>query len=179
MKTTNRWNTVFGILFISLIIFALLFATPIIGSYSADFLFEDALGCSVTSGLFDNHDTNHACSFYGWDVSDKVAAYSTPILSQFITPYSFILAFYDVIIVWLVMIAIAFKKSAPSPDKRTILDNLLYWVFFLFPFILILLVFMSPTINRYNNYELRYIEPSSKTMPLIPINENSHSGIRR
>ena len=125
MKTKNRWNTVFGILLTSLIIFIVLFATPILGSYSADVLFEDALGCYISSGMFDNHSASHACLFYGWDVSTKVEAYSKPILSQFLTPYSFILAFYDLLIVWIVMLWIAFKKSSPTPDNRNMLNNIL------------------------------------------------------
>ena len=155
MKTKNRWNTVFGILLTSLIIFSIFFGTPIIGSYSADFLFEDAMGCYVSSGMFDNHNTGHTCLFYGWDVSDKVAAYSKPIMSQLVTPYSFILAFYDLLIVWIIIILIAFKKSSPSPDKRTMFDNILYWIFISFPFILVILVLMSPMINKYSNYEAR------------------------
>jgi hypothetical protein len=182
MQTKNRWNTVFGILLTSLIIFIALFATPIIGSYSADILFEDALGCYVSSGLFDNHHTHHTCLFYGWDVSDKVAAYSTPILSFIITPYSFILAFYDVLIVWILMLFIAYKKSSPSPDRRNILNNIVYYIFLLFPFILVLLILASPATNHYHNYELRQHEQTQQQSPtLYPSNpnQNQHSGIRR
>ena len=173
MKTQNRWNGVFGILLTSLIIFCLLFGTPIIGSFSADFLFEDALGCYVSSGIFDNHSTSHTCLFYGWDVSDKVAAYSMPILSQFATPFSFILAFYDLLIVWVVMILIAFKKSSPTPDNRTLFNNILYWVFISFPFILVILVLMSPATNKHNNYETR--KTSYKQVKPIDNNPSNHN----
>ena len=181
MKTKNRWNTVFGILLISLIIFIVLFATPILGSYSADVLFEDALGCYISSGMFDNHSASHACLFYGWDVSTKVEAYSKPILSQFLTPYSFILAFYDVLIVWIVMLVIAFKKSSPTPDNRSILNNITYYIFLLFPFVLVLLVLASPTINRYENYQLRndtLKQKQSNTLYPSNTNQNLHSRIK-
>jgi len=175
MKTKNRWNTVFGILLTSFIIFCLLFGAPIIGAFSADILFEDALGCTVSSGIFDNHDAKYTCIFYGLDVSDKVAAYSTPILSQFMTPVSFILAFYDLLIVWIVMILIAFKKSSPTPDNRTLFNNILYWVFISFPFILVLLVLMSPSTNKYSNYKIR--QDSYKQVNPIENNpSNTHVG---
>jgi len=154
-KSTNRWNILFGILLTSLIIFSVLFGAPILGSYSADVLFEDALGCYVSSAIFDNHNANYACIFYGLDVRDKVAAYSTPIFSFFMTPVSFILAFYDLLIVWVLMLVIAFKKSSPSPDNRTLFNNLLYWVLLSFPFILVVLVLISPATNKYKNYEVR------------------------
>ena len=181
MKTKNRWNTVFGILLITLIIFIVLFATPILGSYSADVLFEDALGCYISSGMFDNHSASHACLFYGWDVSAKVEAYSKPILSQFLTPYSFILAFYDVLIVWIVMLWIAFKKSSPNPDKRSILNNITYYIFLFFPFVLVLLVLTSPVTNRYENYRLRndaQTHQQSNTVYPSHTNQNLHSGIK-
>ena len=181
MKTKNRWNTVFGILLMSLILFIILFATPILGSYSADVLFEDALGCYISSGMFDNHSASHTCLFYGWDVSMKVDAYSKPILSQFLTPVSFILAFYDVLIVWIVMLLIAFKKSSPTPDNRSILNNILYYIFLLFPFVLVLLVLASPAINRYDNYQLRNHTQTQQHSTIVPsnTNHNLHSGIKR
>jgi hypothetical protein len=174
MKTKNRWNSVFGVLLTSLIIFAILFGTPIVGSYNADFLFEDALGCSVSSGLFDNHDASHTCLFYGLDVSDKVAAYSTPILSQFMTPYTFILAFYDLLIIWIIMLLIAFNKSSPTVDNRTLFNNILYWIFISFPFILVILILMSPMINKYSNYEVR----RSNSQHVKPIeNKSSNNNV--
>ena len=182
MKRKNRWNTVFTILLTSFIIFCVLFGAPLLGSYSADFLFEDALGCYVSSGMFDNHTASHACMFYGLDVSDKVTAYSMPILSQFVTPYSFILAFYDLLIVWVVMIFIAFKKSSNTSENKTLFNNILYWVFLSFPFILVILVLMSPTINRYDNYQLRKTQQSSHVSNVTTYtstNQNAHSGIRK
>ena len=181
MKTKNRWNTVFGILLTSLIIFIVLFATPILGSYSADVLFEDALGCYISSGMFDNHSASHACLFYGWDVSAKVEAYSKPILSQFLTPYSFILAFYDVLIIWIVMLMITFKKRSPTPDNRSMLNNILYYIFLFFPFVLVFLVLASPALNRYENYRLHndtQTQQQSNTIHSTNTNQNLHSGIR-
>ena len=181
VKTKNRWNTVFGILLISLIIFIVLFATPILGSYSADVLFEDALGCYVSSGMFDNHSASHTCLFYGWDVSQKVEAYSKPILSQFLTPYSFLLAFYDVLIVWIVMLVIAFKKSTNVTENKSILNNIAYYIFLFFPFVLLLLLLASPSVNRYENYRLRnnaQTHQQSNTLYPSHTNQNLHSRIK-
>lgn len=177
-KIKNRWNIVFDVLLTSLIIFIVLFATPIIGSFSAHILFENALGCDVTSGIFDNHNTAHTCLFYGWDVSDKVAAYSTPIFSFFMTPFSFLAAFADVLLVWILMIFIAHKKSSPSPDNRNILNNIIYYIFFLFPFILMLLILLSPATNRVENHQHKLDIQIQQQVPVRLPKENQYKGIR-
>jgi len=148
-QPNNRWNTVFSLLLTSLIIFVLLFGTPILGALNADFLFESVLGCKITSGIFDNHSANNACMFYDWDIRSKVKAYSTPGVSFFLTPISFLQAFFDLLIVWVLMIFFANYKKTHYQKQESILSKVLYWVFKLFPFILIMAILLSP--NRYDN----------------------------
>ena len=151
---------------------------PVLGSYSADVLFEDAIGCSVASGLFDNHGTHHTCLFYGWDIGAKVDAYSAPVISFFLTPISFVLAFYDVLIVWGLMLAYVYYRKNSIQQKNTTISRLLYWVFTLVPFVLVILILASPAINRYENHELSY--KMQKKAPTVSPSRpaNSHSSIR-
>ena len=153
IKQKNRWNAVFGTLLTSLIIFSVLFGTPILGSFSADFLFETILRCDITSGMFDNHSANHACMLYDWDIRSKVQAYSTPGVSFFFTPISFILAFFDVLIVWGLMLLFVNYKKTHYQKQEGFVSNVLYWVLTLFPYIIVLAILFSP--NRYDNYEVR------------------------
>ena len=159
IKQKNRWNAVFGTLLTSLIIFSVLFGTPILGSFSADFLFETILRCDITSGIFDNHSANHACMLYDWDIRSKVQAYSKPGVSFFFTPISFILAFFDILMLWLFMLIFANYKRTHYQEEESVVSNVLYWILKLFPLILILLLLFSP--KHYDNYEAKSIKDNS------------------
>ena len=179
----NRWNNVYSILITSFVVFTVLLGTPILGSFSANFFFEDMLGCHVSSGLFDNHSVPHHCFFYGLDFARRVEAYSLPISSFFLTPISFLFAFFDILIVWLLMIFYADKKRKNDISEDSSIDTILYWIFITIPFILMILLIMSPLVNKYQNHELsqQYVNSMNKQInPAVKksTSQNKANGIR-
>ena len=170
--TNNRWDTVFSLLLTSLIIFILLFGTPILGALNADFLFESILGCDIKSGIFDNHNANNACMFYDWDIRSKVQAYSAPGVSFFLTPISFIGAFFDLLILWGLILLFAYYKKTHYQKQENMVSKVLYWVLKLFPFILILSLLLSP--NRHDNQYV-YKEKQNQTKSISQDKSSNHN----
>jgi len=166
----EKWNNLRGHLLSSLLTFSLLFGLPVLGFYTANFIFEDCFGCEITSGLFDNHSEHNPCYLLSIDISSKVEAYSVPFISYFLTPISFFTAFYDLLILWFILIVYSTYKMKKE-NKENSFDKIIYYLAYLFPFLLIVSIFIGITMNKHSNYELRQY----KSTPQV----TSHSSKKR
>ena len=94
----NKWNTSFYFLLVTFIIFVIAFATPVVGVFSAVSLFSDALGCNISAF------SKSECLVLGVDIGDRVRMYGTPIIGVLMTPLAFFMVFWEVSLLWIILI---------------------------------------------------------------------------
>ena len=97
----NKWNMVFYFLLITFLLFVLAFATPVIGFFSAKFLFVNELGCNMSSF------SQSPCLLFGVDIGDRILPYSAPFIGLLATPIAFFIAFWEVSLLWISLIFLA------------------------------------------------------------------------
>ena len=94
----NRWNMVFYFLLITFVLFVLAFATPVLGVFSAKFLFVNELGCNMSSF------SQSECLVFGVDIGDRIRMYGAPFIGVLATPLAFFMVFWEVSVVWIMLI---------------------------------------------------------------------------
>ncbi len=92
---------VFYFLLITFLLFVLAFATPVIGFFSAKFLFVNELGCNMSSF------SQSSCFVFGVDIGDRIRMYNAPFIGVLATPIAFFMAFWEVSLLWIILIFLA------------------------------------------------------------------------
>ena len=94
----NKWNIVFYFLLVTFVIFVIAFATPVVGVYNAKNLFSDYLGCSISAF------SKSECLGFGVDIGNRIRMYGAPFIGVLATPLPFIIVFWEVSVLWLLLI---------------------------------------------------------------------------
>lgn len=96
---------VFYFLLITFVLFVLAFATPVLGVFSAKFLFVNELGCNMSSF------SQSTCLVFGVDIGDRIRMYGAPFIGVLATPLAFIIVFWEVSVVWIILIVLAWVMA--------------------------------------------------------------------
>lgn len=92
--TMNIWSLAYKFSLLGLILFSLYFGTPVFGVISFRSFVVDVLGCSIP------FDYTEPCIFYGYDIAPRFTWYKIPFASLVITPFAYLIAFFEIIITW-------------------------------------------------------------------------------
>ncbi len=74
-----------------------LFGLPILGLYSV-FSFAQSIGCKISAA------DSQECLFLGIDIGERLYSYSIPIIGSILTPIAFVYSFWDLILVWYILL---------------------------------------------------------------------------
>ena len=92
----------FWVALISFLIFVFMFGFPFIGAIIFG-KFMSLIGFDI-SGF----SPIKPCIIYGYDISQKAALYRFPFLNVILTPVAFLYMFWEIVLIWLTIIALFF-----------------------------------------------------------------------
>jgi hypothetical protein len=103
-KAVNKWHRAFVVCLIGFVVFCALFGLPVVGNLVM-FKVYSLLGCSF------GFETQPPCIVMGHDIGPRFSGYGVFLLGMALTPVFFVIAFWELLIAWVVVILFLLYKT--------------------------------------------------------------------